>query len=83
MPFGRGIVVAEGPGRLEIEIPTLGSDRNVVVEHAVSVEIDHRDTRTLAREKLGDRFPDVAPRAGDDGDLTLEFHGSLPVGRRH
>ena len=43
------------------------------------VEVDGGDLRALRPEELGDALADIAARAGDDRDLSLEFHPASPV----
>ena len=49
---------------------------------AVAARIDH-DGRAALRQRQRDRAADIAPRAGDDGDLAGEFVVRHVLGSMH
>src|SRR6266446_1435320 len=56
------------------ELPPAAISRAVA---SAALEVGDGDHGALAGENGGDLFSDSAGRAGDDGDLVLQTHGSL------
>src|SRR5262249_44071134 len=54
----------------------LVADRGRGLPRRLGIDVDDRNTRALARKRLGDAFAEARCRAGDERNLVVKTHGT-------
>jgi hypothetical protein len=58
----------------------LVADRSRGLPRRLGIDVDDRNTRAFACERLGDAFAEARCRAGDERNLVVETHAAFPFG---